>query len=407
MQKMKRKILKTALLVFGTLFIAVACERNNGPDIESTDLSGELTENRTLKSGMTYTLSGGLHVKAGVTLTIEPGVTIISRDDDIVDYILVEQDAKINARGTASSPIVMTSEKKESGAWGGVHICGRAPINVTGAQSKSEIGDASYGGTNAADNSGVLSYIRLEYTGYAFSEEKESNGFTFYGVGNGTVVDHLQSYKGSDDGFEWFGGTVNVKYLVSTHSSDDSFDWTEGWSGMAQFLVAVQGPVSEIGYESDCLIEADNNSKDFAAQPVSHPVLSNLTLVGNESTLNKRGVRLRAGTRVALYNALITGKPNCLTTETNETESALADGTSVLDHVYLASNIATAGIYSSALFTANANNGINKTFNLSSKYIGTVPGGKDLSTVNSFFIKTDYKGAVPAGNDWTAGWCVW
>lgn len=124
---------------------------------------------------------------------------------------------------------ILPLPNKGPGAWGGIHICGRAPINVTGAQSKSEIGDALYGGNDPADNSGVLSYIRLEYTGYAFSEEKEANGFTFYGVGNGTVVDHLQSYKGSDDGLEWFGGTVNVKYLVATDNSDDSFDWTAGW----------------------------------------------------------------------------------------------------------------------------------------------------------------------------------
>ena len=105
----------------------------------------------------------------------------------------------------------MTSEKKEAGAWGGLHICGKAPINVEGGKGTSEIGDAPYGGDDAADNSGVLKYIRLEYTGYAFSEESESNGVSFYGVGNGTTVEHLQAYKGSDDGFEWFGGTVNVK----------------------------------------------------------------------------------------------------------------------------------------------------------------------------------------------------
>lgn len=319
---MKKMNFKTAIIILGVLCLAVSCEKRNEPETDSADLAGELTENKTLLSGKTYSLSGGLHVKAGAVLTIEPGVIIVAKDDDIVDYILIEQGGKIMARGTATAPIVMTSEKKEPGAWGGIHICGRAPINVTGTQSKSEIGDALYGGNDPADNSGVLSYIRAEYTGYAFSEEKEANGFTFYGVGNGTVVDHLQSYKGSDDGFEWFGGTVNVKYLVATDNSDDSFDWTEGWCGMGQFLVAVQSPSATIGYECDCLIEADNNSKNFAAEPVSFPILANLTLNGNGSTLNKRGIRLRAGTRVKLYNALVTGKINCLTTETKETESS-------------------------------------------------------------------------------------
>jgi len=403
---MKKMNFKTAIIILGVLCLAVSCEKRNEPETDSADLAGELTENKTLLSGKTYSLSGGLHVKAGAVLTIEPGVIIVAKDDDIVDYILIEQGGKIMARGTATAPIVMTSEKKEPGAWGGIHICGRAPINVTGTQSKSEIGDALYGGNDPADNTGVLSYIRAEYTGYAFSEEKEANGFTFYGVGNGTVVDHLQSYKGSDDGFEWFGGTVNVKYLVATDNSDDSFDWTEGWCGMGQFLVAVQSPSATIGYECDCLIEADNNSKNFAAEPVSFPILANLTLNGNGSTLNKRGIRLRAGTRVKLYNALVTGKINCLTTETKETESSLVEGISVLDHIYLAGKLSAAeGIYSADMFIANPNNGIQKDFNLVSGYIGTVAGGKDMSLVNGFFVKTDYKGAVKADNDWTAGWC--
>ena len=397
---------KMALASLGLLILTVSCEKGIEPVTESADLSGELTQAKTLKTGMTYTLSGGLHVKAGVVLTIEPGVIIVAKDDDIVDYILVEQDGKISAQGTAQNPIVMTSEKKEAGAWGGVHICGRAPINVTGTQSKSEIGDALYGGNDPAHSSGTLSYIRVEYTGYAFSEEKEANGFTFYGVGNGTVVDHLQSYKGSDDGFEWFGGTVNVKYLVATDNSDDSFDWTEGWTGKGQFMVAVQGAESTIGYECDCLIEADNNSKDFSAAPVSFPVLANLTLVGNGSTLNKRGVRLRAGTHIKLYNTIICGKPNSLTTETTETESSLTDGVSLLDHISLSGTISSSeGLYSEALFTAVPGNGIHQDLSFMNGYVGTVVEGKDMNPVDPFFMATDYTGAVPSANDWTQGWC--
>lgn len=180
----------------------------------------------------------------------------------------------------------MTSEKKEYGAWGGLHICGKAPVNVSGT-AISEIGDATYGGNIVDDNSGILRYIRIEYAGYNFSEEKEANGFTFYGVGNGTTVEYLQAYMGSDDGFEWFGGTVNVKYLVSFGNSDDSFDWTQGWCGKGQYLVAYQPTKDILGYDCDALIEADNSSDNFSATPVSHPVLSNLTLVGNNSADGK------------------------------------------------------------------------------------------------------------------------
>lgn len=172
----------------------------NGTE-ESYVLDKDITENVTLETGKNYTLNGGIHVKAGATLTIQPGVTITAKHDGTVDYILVEQGAKIDAQGTASQPIVMTSEKKEAGAWGGLHICGYAHTN--NGSGSSEIGNAPYGGNNDADNSGTLKYIRLEYTGYAFDEEHEANGVSFYGVGNGTTVEHLQAYKGSDDGFEF------------------------------------------------------------------------------------------------------------------------------------------------------------------------------------------------------------
>lgn len=376
-------------------------DNGNSTDNQGTELIGELTANRTLLRGETYQLTGGYQVKPGVTLTIEPGVTIIAKDDNIVDYILIEQGAKINAQGTASEPIVMTSERKETGAWGGVHICGKAPINVTGATSKSEIGDATYGGSDASDNSGILSYIRLEYTGYAFSEEKEANGFTFYGVGNGTKIEYLQSYKGGDDGFEWFGGTVNCRYLVSTDNTDDSFDWTEGWSGKGQFWIAYQ-----ISDACDCLIEADNNGLNFDATPVAHPILANLTLAGNNSTTSKRGIRLRAGTQAEIYNVLITGKSSCITTETTQTDNSLSNGVSKLDYIYLSTtfNSASGLTYSQSDFTSNGNNKVGQSLTFTNHYFGTLAGGKDMSSVNSFFTNAPYKGAVAADNDWTAGW---
>ena len=118
---------------------------------------------------------------------------------------------------------------------------------------------------------------------FAFDEEHEANGVSFYGVGNGTTVEYLQAYKGSDDGFEFFGGSVNVRYMVVTSCSDDSFDWTEGWNGKGQFLVAFQEAETTLGYDCDCLMECDSNGNNAAATPVAHPVLSNVTLVGNGS----------------------------------------------------------------------------------------------------------------------------
>ncbi len=369
------------------------------------ELQGELTEDVTLTKDGIYYLSGGYHILDGVTLTIEEGVTIVAIDDDIVDYILTEQGGMIDAEGTESNPIVMTSELEEPGAWGGIHICGKAPINVTGTTSLSEIGDATYGGNEPADNSGILRYIRIEYAGYAFSEEKEANGFTFYGVGSGTTVEYCQAYRGSDDGYEWFGGTVNVKHIISTDNSDDSFDWTQGWTGKGQFMVALQTEESTLGYECDCLMECDNNDKNNELTPISCPILSNITLIGNNSTTTHRGIRLRAGTHVKLYNTLVTGKPDCLATETTYTESSLLDGTSVLDYIHIASGVSCKeGIYSEDLFTSNDHNAINQTLSFSNKYAGIVSGGANMSSVDSFFEDASYKGAVDPSDNWTSGW---
>lgn len=336
----------------------VACDGNkpgNGNNVQNgSTLSGTLTSDVTLSKGNTYYLSGEYIVPDGITLNIEEGVTIISVYDDVVDYILVKQGGKINAVGTADAPIVMTSEKEEPGAWGGIHICGYARTNAEGGTGSSEIGGAPYGGTDDNDNSGRLSYVRVEYTGYAFDEEHEANGITFYAVGSGTQVDHCEAYKGSDDGFEWFGGAVNVSYMVSKNCSDDSFDWTEGWSGSANYLVAYQENSETLGYDCDCLIEADNNENNYVATPTSHPIITNATLVGNGGS--KQGIRLRRGTQAVISNVIVCGKGLPLSVESSETEQALVDGISSIKNTTISAEVKSEkGIYTNDTFVADGN----------------------------------------------------
>lgn len=351
-----------------TLF--TACTDNNEPgngdggEDNKYELTKDIESDTELEAGKTYTLSGGIHVKNGATLKIPAGVTIIAKHDDVVDYILIEQGAKIDAQGTASNPIVMTSEKKEPGAWGGIHICGYAHTNAEGGTGSSEIGGAPYGGNNDADNSGTLRYVRVEYTGFAFDEEHEANGITFYGVGNGTTVEYCQAYMGSDDGFEWFGGSVNVKYLVSTDCSDDSFDWTEGWNGKGTDLVAYQEAKATLGYDCDCLIEADNNENDNAATPVSHPVLKNLILAGNGES--KQGIRLRRGTQADIDNAKVCGKGQPLVVESALTNAALKNGTSRLTNMTVTAALKSDGDYTNDDFTAVTSNKVDATLSYAS-----------------------------------------
>ena len=366
---MNRKLFSMALLAGMTLFAACSNDEtsNNGDNgiADGTTLSGTVTEDVTLKSGNTYKLSGAYTVEEGATLNIEPGVKLIAVYDDNVDYILIKQGAKINAKGTADAPIIMTSEKEEAGAWGGIHICGRAHTNAEGGKGSSEIGGAEYGGNDDKDNSGTLQYVRVEYTGYAFDEEHEANGISFYGVGSGTTVDHCVAYKGSDDGFEFFGGSVNVSNMVVISCSDDSFDWTEGWNGTGTNLVAYQEAESTLGYDCDCLIEADNNENNYQATPIAHPTLKNLILVGNGGS--KQGVRLRRGTQVTLDNAQICGKGKALTVESTETETALTDGTSSITNTTISNNVdSEKGIYTNDVFTAGTGNKVDTNLNYAS-----------------------------------------
>lgn len=360
---MKCKFYSLALVAGMSVLTACSNDNNNGDNNgngneikNGTTLKGTITSDVTLAAGNTYKLSGEYIVGDGATLNIEAGVKIISIYDDIVDYILVKQGGKINAVGTASAPIVMTSEKEEPGAWGGIHICGKAHTNAEGGKGSSEIGGATYGGNDEADNSGTLKYVRVEYSGYAFDSEHEANGITFYGVGNGTTVEYCQAYKGSDDGFEFFVGSVNVSNLVSVSCSDDSFDWTEGWNGTATNLVAYQEAEATLGYDCDCLIEADNNENNYAATPIAHPVLKNLILVGNNSAAGNRGIRLRRGTQVEIDGAKVCGKKNAVTLESEETENALLAGTSKLANMTVDSELKSEkSIYTNDNFVAAGN----------------------------------------------------
>ena len=366
MESLKWKFLSLALVASMSFLTSCSDDDNNGGNDngEVETLKGTITSDVTLKAGTTYKLSGEYIVEAGATLNIEAGVKIISFYDDIVDYILIKQGAKINAMGTANAPIVMTSEKEEPGAWGGIHICGKAHTNAEGGKGSSEIGGAVYGGNDDADNSGKLQYVRVEYTGYAFDEEHEANGITFYGVGNGTIVDHCQAYKGSDDGFEFFGGSVNVSNMVVVSCSDDSFDWTEGWNGKGTDLVAYQEPKATLGYDCDCLIEADNNENDNAASPISHPTLKNLILAGNGES--KQGIRLRRGTQVHIDNAKVCGKGQPLAIESALTNSALKNGTSLLANMTISAELTTDGDYTNADFIAATGNKVDAALSYAS-----------------------------------------
>ena len=180
---------------------------------------------------------------------------------------------KINVNGTATDPVVMTCSDKTPGSWGGLVICGKAPTNKADAGTAgAEVSGLPYGGTVADDNSGSITYLRVEYTGFNYSDTKQFNGVSFFGVGSGTTVDYLASYNGKDDGIELFGGTVNASHLVSVGSDDDGIDYADGWSGTGEYWIAINSTKSGI--------EGSNNGDDGAATPMTNATLKNVTVYG-------------------------------------------------------------------------------------------------------------------------------
>jgi len=238
---------------------------------DSNDLSGEILSDRILDASE-YTLSGRLIVKAPAKLTIAAG-TVIKATGGTQSYIGIEQGAKLDVLGTSEEPVVMTSgeDNPSDSDWGGLVIAGKAPIN-NGATAVSEVGELTYGGTAADDNSGTIRYLRVEYSGAAFNSEKEFNGISLFGVGSGTTFEYIQAYEAGDDGIEFFGGTVNGNNLVVTNSYDDGIDFADGWNG--------NGTNWYISGAAKGAIEGSHNGTIDSATPVTTTTLSNITVVG-------------------------------------------------------------------------------------------------------------------------------
>lgn len=256
----------------------IAPVTTTGTVLEGTGtLTGELTKDVLVKKG-NYTLKGIVKVAPGVTLTIEPGATFTATKSE-VSGLVVLKGGKINAVGTADQPIVFTSDNKKPGDWCGITIYGDAPIKAANGATTALSEDGNnqyYGGTDPNSNSGTMKYVRVEYGGRKIGDgTSETNSMTFYAVGAGTTLENLVTYKGTDDGYEFFGGTVSAKNLVSYGNYDDAFDWQDGWSG--QFNNNWYGYQTEIG-NFGMEIESSSNADNTA------PKISNISLIRAANT---------------------------------------------------------------------------------------------------------------------------
>ncbi|GGK61477.1 T9SS C-terminal target domain-containing protein [Rufibacter glacialis] len=444
-----KKLQKLALL-FSVLFATFSCgeDDSDGGSVTPKEtfatseangvvtVQGSTSGNVTFSENKKYLLKGFVYVKSGATLTIEPG-TVIKGDKASMATLIIERGAKIMAQGTAQKPIVFTSNQavgsRAAGDWGGVIILGAAPTNLPSDNAKIEGGvDRPYGGTNATDNSGVLSYVRIEFPGIAFQPDNEINGLTLGGVGSGTKLDHVQVSFSGDDSFEFFGGTVNAKHLIAYKTVDDMFDTDNGYSGHVQYALGIADPnVADAsgsnGFESDGDAQGSDNTPKTAA------VFSNVSLFGpratGSTTVNgnfKRAMHIRRNSSISVYNSLFAGWPVGLLLDGTKSQANATAGTLKIQNTIISGTpsagtltVESGSTYDVATWfnAAGKNNlvvGDNNTLGIAGSFnqtarpdfsIGTqLQTGASFTGMNSFFTNGTYLGAFANGQDWTAGW---
>lgn len=339
---MKRIIIAVATMVSAISFVNTGCVKvdfnenqvldttGNGGTSVPTTLSGRIDNSLSLPKGK-YTLRGFVYVGNGATLTFAPGSLIVAATD-VKTALIIEQGGKLIADGTVDNPIVFTSSKaagqRTNSDWGGISICGYAPTNRPLSPPPITEGGSNrpYGGTNPTDNSGVLRYVRIEFAGITAENNSELNGLTLYGVGAGTIIDYVQAAYCGDDGFEFFGGTVNAKHLFSLGTGDDDFDFDFGYSGRIQYAVSLRDKFSDDDAANG--IECDNDATGTSATPTTRPILSNFTLIGPYDTAGTsvagpqhgHGNRWRRAARFVFRNSIMLGfKMGGLELTSNET----------------------------------------------------------------------------------------
>jgi hypothetical protein len=294
----------------------------------TTDIAAGTTV--TWRATNEYRLDTVIYVQTNATLIIEPGTVIKGATNvtanrpgipSLVSALWVTRGGKLIADGTKENPIIFTAEgdnlngnipPTQTALWGGIVIMGNAMLNTAGNVA----GNAStpkydsfegvepeetsgfpraehrFGGGNDADNSGVLRYVSIRHAGRVFQPNAELNCLSLAGVGSGTVLEYIEVFAGSDDGFEWWGGTAGSKYLVAAFIEDDDFDTDQGYRGTNQFWFGIKPPWAATGDSRGFESDGDLNQSALGETPVARWYAHNATIIGRGKgvTASDRGV---------------------------------------------------------------------------------------------------------------------
>ena len=367
------------------------------------DASGikNITGTVTLDASKVYLLTSTCVVRSGGKLIIPAGTVIRGAADltatpKLYATLVVERGGMIEVNGTTSSPVVMTSNKaagsRDRGDWGGLVLCGKAVNNQSVDAQLEGFNNVAvdntlgkFGGTDDADNSGVVKYVRIEFAGLAFEPNKEVNSLTMGSVGSKTEIEGVQCSFGNDDGFEWFGGTVNCKKLISYKITDDDFDTDFGYRGAVQFGIAVRDTAyfdlswnAPSGASTSETFESDNDAAGSGKMPLTSAVFSNITCVGpvpldktyNDLTTTqkgafRRGARIRRNSRLSIVNSVFMGYRNFIMFDGDSVliasgvkSSTFSETSNVLRNNFIAntSAAAAAGVTNTGLVEVDSKN---------------------------------------------------
>ena len=397
----------------------------------NVDVTANITVDTRWTAGNTYYLKSQIYVKNNATLTIDPGVVVRGDATAVGAGLFITKGAKLIAEGTATSPIVFTSDKavgaRAKGDWGGVVLLGKGAYNINGGVNNIEgiaiSADTQFGGgltPDNADNSGSMKYVRIEFAGYIYAANQEINGLTFGAVGSGTTIDYVQVSHSNDDSFEWFGGAVNCKHLVAFRGLDDDFDTDNGYSGKVQFCLAVRDPniADAPAVSTSEGFESDNNATGDGATPFTTAVFSNCTMIGpsyrttlpNGGTMPtgayKRAARLRKNTKLSIHNSIFMDYLEGLHIDSSGSALNGAAELNALNGELQFKNNILAGITTTAKIVQVSTTNNNASFNIANWFNASGNTGLTTPITNAGILVLPYNtadGSIYTGLDYRPG----
>lgn len=416
----------------------------NKPRVQVTDASIQAGQSVTWTASNVYVLNGFVYVESGATLTIEPGTVVKARTGTgaQASALVVARGAKIFANGTRQQPIVFTSVRdsvaipdygfdngdgvdyrEDRSLWGGVVILGSATNNVGTDVLVEGLPDdprARHGGTNDQDDSGVFRYVQIKYSGSVIEANRELQGLTLGSVGAGTTVEYVESFNSGDDGFEFFGGTVNTKYLIAAFADDDAFDYDQGFRGKHQFWFAIQAPNA-----GDKLGEYDSgDAPTVTATPLAMPVIYNATYLGRGTGHTRDALIYKEYGGGEHWNTIFGEYGSGVAVAVDSAAGETAYSRFVRGEIVLKNNIffgATGALSNRAAVRAYLQNNGNRTVNpalvgiarlhtAAAKLDPRPAAGSAALTgaatppADGFFTPVDYVGAFGPNANWAADW---